>query len=95
MNISIDFPQLKSIVQQCNLQEKLELLSLLAQDAFASKLNTIEKTEKITHDLGIEPQIIKANETVIKKAPQFGFAKGTFIMTDDFDEPLDEFKDYS
>jgi Protein of unknown function (DUF2281) len=29
-----------------------------------------------------------------KKVPQFGCAKGMFKMSDDFDEPLDDFKDY-
>ncbi|MDZ7934444.1 MAG: DUF2281 domain-containing protein [Emticicia sp.] len=29
-----------------------------------------------------------------KKGPVFGFAKGKYIMADDFDEPLEEFKDY-
>ena len=28
------------------------------------------------------------------KERQFGYAKGFFMMADDFDEPLDEFKDY-
>lgn len=29
-----------------------------------------------------------------KKQPQFGMAKGVFKMSDDFDEPLDDFKEY-
>ena len=29
-----------------------------------------------------------------KKIPQFGCAKGTFKMADDFDAPLDDFADY-
>ena len=28
------------------------------------------------------------------KVPKFGSAKGKYIMSDDFDEPLDDFKDY-
>lgn len=28
------------------------------------------------------------------RRPQFGFAKGTIRMSDDFDAPLDEVKDY-
>jgi hypothetical protein len=28
------------------------------------------------------------------KAREFGFAKGKIILSSDFDEPLDEFKDY-
>ena len=29
-----------------------------------------------------------------KKPLKFGMMKGTFIMSDDFDEPLEDFKDY-
>jgi len=29
-----------------------------------------------------------------KKKPQFGCARGRFKMTADFDEPLDDFKEY-
>jgi hypothetical protein len=29
-----------------------------------------------------------------KRKPQFGCAKGSFIMAPDFDEPIDDFKDY-
>ncbi|MDB4285764.1 DUF2281 domain-containing protein [bacterium] len=29
-----------------------------------------------------------------KIIPKYGSLKGTFKMTDDFDEPLEEFKDY-
>jgi hypothetical protein len=29
-----------------------------------------------------------------KKPLRFGMMKGTFIMSDDFDEPLDDFKEY-
>ncbi len=29
-----------------------------------------------------------------KVIPQYGSLKGTFKMADDFDEPLEEFKDY-
>lgn len=29
-----------------------------------------------------------------KKRRIFGYAKGTFVMSPDFDEPLEDFKDY-
>ena len=29
-----------------------------------------------------------------KEGPKYGFAKGMFKMSKDFDEPLDDFKDY-
>jgi Protein of unknown function (DUF2281) len=36
----------------------------------------------------------KKEAIIIKKRPVFGYAKGTFVMSPDFDEPLEDFKDY-
>ena len=44
--------------------------------------------------IGLLKEKQKKEEKIEKKVPQFGFAKGTFIMTDDFDKPLEEFEDY-
>jgi hypothetical protein len=40
--------------------------------------------------------LIKQNvdEKPTKRIPKFGCAKGTFKMSDDFDEPLEDFKEY-
>jgi len=35
-----------------------------------------------------------ADERPIKRQPQFGCAKGTFKLAEDFDEPLEDFKNY-
>ncbi len=35
-----------------------------------------------------------SGEKVVKRIPKFGCAKKTFKMAGDFDEPLDDFKDY-
>ncbi|NJO16312.1 MAG: DUF2281 domain-containing protein [Thioploca sp.] len=35
-----------------------------------------------------------ADKKLIKKPPQFGCAKGTFKLAEDFDEPLEDFKNY-
>jgi prevent-host-death family protein len=32
--------------------------------------------------------------TPVKRRPQFGSAKGLVTISDDFDEPLEEFKEY-
>jgi antitoxin (DNA-binding transcriptional repressor) of toxin-antitoxin stability system len=32
--------------------------------------------------------------TSVKRRPQFGSAKGLITMSDDFDEPLEDFKEY-
>ena len=34
------------------------------------------------------------DKNVIKRIPKFGCVKGTFKMADDFDEPLDDFREY-
>jgi uncharacterized protein DUF2281 len=34
------------------------------------------------------------NKPKVKKPRKFGAAKGMFIMSSDFDEPLEDFKDY-
>jgi len=35
-----------------------------------------------------------SDSKTIKRTPKFGCAKGTFKMSEDFDEPLDDFRDY-
>lgn len=37
-------------------------------------------------------KLVAVNQT--RPRPQFGSAKGLFVMTDDFDEPLEDFDDY-
>ena len=34
------------------------------------------------------------NKKPLKKIPKFGYAKGTFTLSADFNAPLDDFKDY-
>jgi hypothetical protein len=34
------------------------------------------------------------SKTQEKKIPEYGSLKGTFKMADDFDDPLEDFKDY-
>ncbi|TAK66147.1 MAG: DUF2281 domain-containing protein [Bacteroidetes bacterium] len=36
----------------------------------------------------------KENQKPKRKKRQFGSGKGTFVMADDFDAPLDDFKEY-
>ena len=44
-------------------------------------------------DYLLNQQNIEEKKTA-KKIPKFGCAKGVFKMADDFDEPLEDFKDY-
>lgn len=46
----------------------------------------------ITDDKGVTFQLIQVKPK--KQQPTFGSAKGFISMAKDFDEPLDDFKDY-
>jgi Protein of unknown function (DUF2281) len=41
-----------------------------------------------------KPAPVKEAEIEPGKFPKAGFLKGTFVMTDDFDAPLEDFKEY-
>ena len=60
----------------------------------------IPNSHRLTIDV---PKEVPAGRTVLtftpakqepQKTPVFGCAKGQFKMADDFDEPLEDFKDY-
>jgi hypothetical protein len=55
MNISvaIDFSQLKTVVEQCNLDEKLELLELLEKETFSIRFKKFLSQIK-TDELSLE-----------------------------------------
>ena len=55
MNISvaIDFSQLKTVVEQCNLDEKLELLALLEKETFSTRFKKFLSQIK-TDELSLE-----------------------------------------
>ena len=59
------------------------------QDVMARKL--LENLESLNIiKIRQKKEVTKSDKTI----PQFGCAKGTFEMSVDFDEPLDDFKDY-
>ena len=49
------------------------------------------KEEVIDFIDSLKSKLGQANDIVVRKS---GLAKGLIKMTDDFDEPLDDFKDY-
>lgn len=68
-----------------------------------SKLNSLpDELKKEVNDFidfllskNQEPKKQQAKKEKPKKeGPKFGFAKGMFEMSNDFNEPLDDFKDY-
>ncbi len=62
LSISIDFPQLKAVVQQCNINEKLELLQILEQETFSVRFKSFLKSTQ-TDELSLK-DITKEIEAV-------------------------------
>jgi hypothetical protein len=61
----------------------------------------IPVNDNLIHSLGKDAiekafqQLLKELNLILEsKTPKFGSAKGKYKMSDDFDEPLDDFKDY-
>jgi hypothetical protein len=53
ISVSIDFSQLKTVVEQCNLDQKLELLQLLEKETFSIRFKKFLKQIK-TDELSLE-----------------------------------------
>jgi hypothetical protein len=53
VSISIDFSQLKTVISQCNLQEKLELVQLLEKETFSVRFNKFLSSVQ-TNELSLE-----------------------------------------
>jgi hypothetical protein len=62
-----------------------------------SKIKQI-KSENLKQELLLFLDYLLAKQFIDEKAakriPKFGCAKGIFKMADDFDEPLDDFREY-
>lgn len=63
ISISLDFSQLKSVVSQCNLEEKLELLQLLEKETFSARfknfLNSVQTDELSLEDITNEVEAVR------------------------------------
>ena len=66
----------------------------MSDQAILQKMNALPDVlkQQIIDFIDFLSQKHKANQENI--IPQYGSLKGTFVMSDDFDEPLDIFKDY-
>ncbi len=64
---------------------KQEVLSFFEYLLFKYK---IPQTSDTINGVSGEP------ETLSQKSPKAGFLKGTFILSEDFNEPLEDFKEY-
>ena len=62
-----------------------------------SKIHLLQ-SEELKRDLSLYVDFLLTkqfeNQTAPKRIPVFGSAKGTFKMSADFNEPLDDFKEY-
>ena len=59
-----------------------------------TKLNYLPSDLKSEVNDFIDFLLSKRKVELKKKQPQFGCAKGTIYISPDFDEPLDDFKEY-
>jgi antitoxin (DNA-binding transcriptional repressor) of toxin-antitoxin stability system len=73
-------------MQKVNIEEAKTCLSQLFEMALNGEEIYITKDENLS--IQLVPHTKKKSKRV------FGSAKGLIIMSEDFDEPLEEFKDY-
>ena len=63
VSISIDFSQLKTVISQCNLEEKLELFQLLEKATFSVRfnklLNSVQTDELSLEDITQEVEAVR------------------------------------
>ena len=63
ISVSIDFSQLKTVVEQCNIDEKLELLQLLERETFSIRfknfLNQIKTDELSLEEITAEVEAVR------------------------------------
>lgn len=86
-------PQLQKLVQQTlSAHEPLKLsighgktAVLLAENEYQQLLGIVNQIKAI---------VTQTQQPKIRKQRVFGSSKGLIKMTDDFDAPLDDFKDY-
>ena len=59
-----------------------------------SKLNSLPENMKFEVSNFIDSLVLKSKKGAVKK-PKFGSAKGKFILKPNFNDGLDDFKEYS
>lgn len=73
-------------MHQVNLEEAKDCLLTLIQEAIHGEEVIIVKDNK--------PLVKLVPISQVKPQPQFGSARGLITISDDFDEPLEDFKEY-
>jgi antitoxin (DNA-binding transcriptional repressor) of toxin-antitoxin stability system len=65
-----------------------------ASEKLSELFDAALRGEEIIITKGDRTSIKLTPTTTVKPRPKFGSAKGLIKMSDDFDEPLEDFKDY-
>lgn len=76
--------------------QTLELQSQLIEEIKQIPSDKLAEIYDLIHcfRVGLSQEKFKTNQEITKTVPKFGFAKGIFKVANDFDEPLEDFKDY-
>lgn len=74
--------------------EASEKLSDLFDAALRGEEVIITKGDKLNGMTSLRTSVKLVPNTTAKPRPKFGSAKGLIKMSNDFDEPLEDFKDY-
>lgn len=69
INLSIDFNQLKSLITQCGIEEKTELVRMIEKDTVNARFQQLLRTLK-TEDLSLEEIIELVRERLPPCSPQ-------------------------
>jgi prevent-host-death family protein len=65
-----------------------------AKNRLPSLIQQVIQGEEIVITMDDKPVAKLVSVSATKPQPQFGSARGLITMSDDFDEPLDDFKEY-
>ena len=65
-----------------------------AAEKLSDLIDAAMRGEEIVITKGDKSEVKLTPHVSIKPRPKFGSAKGLIEMSDDFDEPLEDFKDY-
>ena len=66
----------------------------MEQASIYTKINNLKKSQFKELDVFLNKLIAKKKIKIKKKEPTFGFYDGQIVMSDDFDEPLEDFEEY-
>lgn len=69
INLSIDFNQLKSLITQCGIEEKTELVRMIEKDTVNARFQQLLRTLK-TEELSLEEIIELVRERLPPCSPQ-------------------------